>query len=50
MNDFTGLQQPHRRCAFCGEGLTCEHGLCDECQRCRECERERQREKDTRGN
>jgi hypothetical protein len=33
-SDINIKQTPGRRCAFCGEGLTCVHGLCELCQRC----------------
>lgn len=29
---------PNYRCAFCGEGVVCEHGKCNVCQHCRECD------------
>lgn len=43
MSFWKGLAQdqlPHKRCCFCGEGVTCAHGKCEVCQSCRRCDRE----------
>ena len=32
-------ERPYAKCAFCGEGINCEHGICEMCGRCRKCRR-----------
>lgn len=31
------METPKAVCAFCGEGVNCEHGKCNACDSCRKC-------------